>query len=89
MHSESSDIIIPRQLADFISSRYEIEDDEKTWADAEKQMMSATKRGQSNPVVSVKTKSKRKERPTTAEDVYKETFGDESRSKSKKRKGKH
>ena len=52
-------------------------------------MANATKRGQSNTVVSVKTgKSKRKVGQTAAE-VYEEAFGEKSHKKSKKSKKSH
>ena len=42
-------------------NRYEIEGDTPAWEEAEKQVLSATKQGKSNPVVSVKSaKQKRK-----------------------------
>ena len=48
--------------------RYEIEEEAPGWADAEKQVLNATKSGQKNPVVSVRTaKSKRKAGETAAE----------------------
>lgn len=52
-------------------------------------MLSATKRGQSNPVVSIKSsKSKRKAGPTAAE-VYEEAFGDKSKKAKKSKKSHH
>lgn len=51
-------------------------------------MLNATKRGQSNPVVSVKSgKAKRKEGPTAAE-VYEEAFGEKKAKKAKKSRSK-
>ena len=52
-------------------------------------MLTATKRGQSNPVVSIKSsKAKRKAGPTAAE-VYEEAFGEKSQKKAKKSKKSH
>lgn len=52
-------------------------------------MATAAKRGQSNPVVSVKSsKAKRKEGPSAAE-IYEEEFGDKKAKKAKKSKKSH
>ncbi|KAI1856438.1 hypothetical protein JX265_011685 [Neoarthrinium moseri] len=65
-------------------TQYEIEGDSPGWEDAEKQALSATKKGQANPVVSVKsTKAKRKEGPTASE-IYDEVFGEKKHKKVKK-----
>ncbi|KAK6062629.1 nucleolar ATPase [Seiridium cupressi] len=69
--------------------QYEIEGDAPGWEDAEKQLASAAKRGQTNPVVSVKSsKSKRKEGPSAAE-IYEEAFGEKKNKKVKKAKKSH
>lgn len=69
--------------------RYQIDDNEDAWKDAEKAVLSAAKGGKSNPVVSVKTsKQKRKAGQTTAEEVYKETFGDGEKKHKKHKKSK-
>ncbi|KAI9171803.1 RNA cytidine acetyltransferase [Paramyrothecium foliicola] len=66
--------------------QYEIDGDAPAWEDAEKQVLSSTKAGKSNPVVSVKTgKQKRKVGPTAAE-IYEEHFGDKPHKKAKKGK---
>ncbi|KAI0121133.1 GNAT acetyltransferase 2-domain-containing protein [Xylariales sp. AK1849] len=79
-----------RELIDSLPlDQYEIEDSAPGWQDAEKQVLSATKRGKANPVVSVKsTKTKRKEGPSAAE-VYEEAFGDKKTKKAKKSKKSH
>lgn len=48
------------QFANMLVIRYEIEDDETVWKDAEKQVLKAAKSGKSGTTVSVKTKTKRK-----------------------------
>ncbi|KAH8682616.1 N-acetyltransferase 10 [Xylariales sp. PMI_506] len=69
--------------------QYEIEGDAPGWEDAEQQVLIASKRGHSNPVVSVKSnKAKRKEGPTAAE-VYEEVFGDKKHKKVKKSRKSH
>ena len=64
-------------------TRYEVEGDDAVWEDAEKRVRQAAKSGKSNPLVSVKTKTKRK-----AEDAdgQEERGGDKGRDKSKKAK---
>ncbi|KAJ4271505.1 N-acetyltransferase 10 [Fusarium torreyae] len=76
-----------RELIDSLPlDQYEIEGDTPAWEDAEKQVLSATKQGKSNPVVSVKSaKQKRKAGQTTAAEVYEEAFGDKKK-KSKRAK---
>jgi N-acetyltransferase 10 len=69
--------------------RYEIEGDAPGWEDAEKQIASAAKRGQTNSVVSVKSgKAKRKEGPSASE-IYEEAFGEKKHKKAKKAKKSH
>jgi N-acetyltransferase 10 len=52
-------------------------------------VLNATRRGQSNPVVSVKSgKAKRKEGPTASE-IYEEAFGDKRSKKAKKSRKSH
>lgn len=64
-------------------NRYEIEGDDVAWQDAEKRVQQAAKSGKSNPLVSVKSKTKRK-----AEDAdgREERNGDKGHTKSKKAK---
>jgi N-acetyltransferase 10 len=66
--------------------RYEIEEGAPGWADAEKQVLNATKSGKKNPVVSVKsTKTKRKAGVgETAAEIYAEEMGEKAHKKSKK-----
>lgn len=76
-------------MTNILRSSYEIEDAAPGWDEAEKQVATATKRGQSNPVVSVKSsKAKRKDGPSAAE-IYEEEFGDKKAKKAKKSKKSH
>lgn len=68
--------------------RYAIEGDAPAWADAEKQVRNASKDGKTNPVVSVKSKQKRKAGQTAAE-VYEEVLGEKASKKAKKGKKSH
>lgn len=70
---------------DFNAVRYEIDNDEDAWKEAEKQL---AKGGKANPVISVKSsKQKRKAAgQTTAEEVYNEVFGEKKHKKHKKAK---
>ncbi|KAK7994317.1 hypothetical protein PG991_015905 [Apiospora marii] len=79
-----------RELIDSLPlNNYEIEDAAPGWEEAEKQVATATKRGQANPVVSVKSsKAKRKDGPSAAE-IYEEEFGDKKAKKAKKSKKSH
>lgn len=72
------------------TTRFEIEEGAPAWADAEKQVLSATKEGQKNPVVSVKTTKKRKPGETAAQ-IYEEEMGEKVHKKAKKasKKGKN
>jgi N-acetyltransferase 10 len=63
--------------------RYEIADGAPGWADAEKQVRSATKSGQKNVAVSVKSLKKRKTGETAAE-IYEQELGEKSHKKAKK-----
>jgi N-acetyltransferase 10 len=66
--------------------RYEIEEGAPGWADAEKQILNATKSGKKDPVVSVKSsKTKRKAGVgETAAEIYAEEMGEKAHKKSKK-----
>ncbi|KAI0172255.1 DUF699-domain-containing protein [Hypoxylon sp. FL1284] len=76
-----------RELIDSLPlDQYEIEGDAPGWEDAEKQVLKATKKGQSNPVVSIKTKQPKRKAGMTASEVYEEAFGDKKHKKSKKSK---
>lgn len=67
--------------------RYEIDENEDAWKDAEQQVLNAAKGGKANAVVSVKSsKQKRKAGGQTAEEVYNEAFGDKKHKKHKKSK---
>jgi N-acetyltransferase 10 len=64
--------------------RYEIEEGAPGWADAERQVLSATKNGQKNTVVSVKsTKTKRKAGESAAE-IFEQEMGEKTHKKVKK-----
>lgn len=65
------------------STRYEIEGDDAVWEDAEKRVQQAAKSGKGNPLVSVKTKTKRKAEEAEG---HEERAGDKGHSKSKKAK---
>lgn len=65
------------------SERYEIEDGAPGWADAEKQVLNATKSGQKNVVVSVQSQKKRKT-GETARDIYEQELGEKVHKKVKK-----
>ncbi|KAI1073924.1 DUF699-domain-containing protein [Whalleya microplaca] len=77
-----------RELIDSLPlDQYEIDGDTPGWEEAEKQVLKATKKGQANPVVSVKTShAKRKAGGATAAEVYEEAFGDKKHKKAKKAK---
>jgi N-acetyltransferase 10 len=63
--------------------RYEIADGAPGWADAERQVLNATKSGQKNVVVSVKSLKKRKTGETAAE-IYEQELGEKAYKKAKK-----
>lgn len=65
------------------SKRYEIADGAPGWADAERQVQNATKSGQKNVVVSVKSLKKRKPSETAAE-IYEQELGEKVHKKAKK-----
>jgi N-acetyltransferase 10 len=69
-------------------ARYAIDGDAPAWEDAEKQVRNAAKDGKANPVVSVKSKHKRKAGQTAAE-VYEEEMGEKTSKKTKKSKRSH
>ncbi|PMD38300.1 DUF699-domain-containing protein [Hyaloscypha variabilis F] len=74
-----------RELIDALPlDQYEIEEGAPGWADAERQVLSATKSGQKNPVVSVKsTKTKRKAGESAAE-ILEQEMGEKAHKKVKK-----
>ncbi|KAF4453484.1 tRNA(Met) cytidine acetyltransferase [Fusarium austroafricanum] len=75
-----------RELIDSLPlDQYEIEGDTPAWEEAEKQVLSATKQGKSNPVVSVKSAKQKRKAGQTAAEVYEEAFGDKKK-KSKRAK---
>jgi N-acetyltransferase 10 len=68
-------------------SRYEIEEGAPGWATAEKQVLAATKSGNKNPVVSVKSsKEKKRKAGETAAEIYEQELGGEREKGSKKAK---
>lgn len=64
--------------------RYEIEEGAPGWADAEKQVLSAARSGQKNPVVSVKSAKQKREAGETAADIYEAEMGEKAHKKVKK-----
>ncbi|KAI2620693.1 DUF699-domain-containing protein, partial [Hypomontagnella submonticulosa] len=76
-----------RELIDSLPlDQYEIEGDAPGWEEAEKQVLRATQKGQSNPVVSVKSKQAKRKAGMTAAEVYEEAFGEKKHKKAKKSK---
>ncbi|KAK4100388.1 DUF699-domain-containing protein [Parathielavia hyrcaniae] len=75
-----------RELIDSLPlDQYEIDGDATAWEDAEKRVKQAAKSGKSNPLVSVKTKTKRKAEEAD-HGLDEGTRGDKGHSKSKKPK---
>ncbi|KAE9368617.1 DUF699-domain-containing protein [Stipitochalara longipes BDJ] len=74
-----------RELIDALPlDQYEIEEGAPGWADAERQVLSATKSGQKNPIVSVKSiKTKRKAGESAAE-IFEQEMGEKAHKKVKK-----
>ncbi len=66
-----------------------MEGDAPAWDDAEKQVLSAAKRGQANPVVSIKSSKAKRKAGATAAEIYEEAFGDKPHKKVKKSKKGH
>lgn len=76
-----------RELIDSLPlDQYEIEGDAPGWQDAEKQVLSASKQGKANPVVSVKSSKTKRKAGQTAAEVYEEVLGEKSHKKHKKSK---
>jgi N-acetyltransferase 10 len=66
-------------------NRYEIEEGAPGWADAENQVLRATKIGQKHSVVSVKSTKNNKRKPgETAAGIYAEEMGEEAHKKAKR-----
>ncbi|KAI0435746.1 GNAT acetyltransferase 2-domain-containing protein [Xylaria telfairii] len=79
-----------RELIDSLPlDQYEVEGDTPAWDDAEKQVRTATKRGQVNPVVSIKSSKAKRKVGQTAAEVYEEEFGEKPHKKAKKSKKSH
>ncbi|KAH8157659.1 hypothetical protein CIB48_g10585 [Xylaria polymorpha] len=79
-----------RELIDSLPlDQYEVEGDTPAWDDAEKQVRNATKRGQVNPVVSIKSSKAKRKVGSTAAEVYEEEFGEKPHKKAKKAKKSH
>jgi N-acetyltransferase 10 len=66
-----------------LAIRYEIEGDDTAWQEAEKRVKQAAKTGKGAPLVSVKTKAKRKAEEVAAPE---EAAGEKGHSKPKKAK---
>jgi N-acetyltransferase 10 len=64
--------------------RYEIAEGAPGWAEAEKQILNATKNGQKSTVVSVKTTKPKRKPDQTAAEIYAEEMGDKAHKKAKK-----
>lgn len=76
-----------RELIDALPlDQYEIEGGAPAWADAEKQVLNATKGGKKNPVVSVKSSKSKRKADETAAEIYAEEMGEKSSKKAKKSK---
>ncbi|KAI1827131.1 DUF699-domain-containing protein [Xylaria intraflava] len=79
-----------RELIDSLPlDQFEVEGDSPAWDDAEKQVRSATTRGQTNTVVSVKSSKAKRKAGATAAEVYDEAFGEKPHRKAKKSKKAH
>jgi N-acetyltransferase 10 len=66
-------------------NRYEIEEGAPGWADAERQVLNATRHGQKSATVSVKsTKEKKRKAGESAAEIYAEEFGEKANKKAKK-----
>lgn len=72
----------------FFFFRYQIDDDNDAWKDAEKAVLSAAKGGKVNPVVSVKSSKQKRKAGQTAEEVYNEAFGEKDKKHKKHKKSK-
>jgi N-acetyltransferase 10 len=64
--------------------RYEIEEGAPGWVDAERQVLNATKSGNKNPVVSVKSAKTKRKAGETAAEIYEHEMGDKAHKKAKK-----
>ncbi|KAK3376713.1 GNAT acetyltransferase 2-domain-containing protein [Lasiosphaeria ovina] len=74
-----------RDLIDSLPlDQYEIEGDGAAWEDAEKRVLKATKSGQANPLVSVKTHKVKRKAESEAVEKADDGFGDRGHGKSKK-----
>ncbi|KAI0203492.1 GNAT acetyltransferase 2-domain-containing protein [Astrocystis sublimbata] len=81
-----------RELIDSLPlDQYVVEGETPAWDEAEKQVRNAAKRGQANPVVSVKSSKVKRKMPdgATAAEVYEEEFGEKPHKKAKKSKKRH
>lgn len=65
-------------------TRYEIEEGAPGWADAEKQVLSASRSGQKNPVVSVKSAKQKRKAGESAGEIYEQELGEKAHKKVKK-----
>ncbi|CAD6501517.1 BgTH12-01773 [Blumeria graminis f. sp. triticale] len=64
--------------------QYEIEQGAPGWADAEKQVLKASKSGKKNPVVSIKGKKLKRKVSETAAEIFESEIGEKNLKKSKK-----
>ena len=68
----------------YLNDRYEIDEGAPGWADAEMQVLNATKSGQENPVVSVKSLKSKRKAAETAADIFDQELGEKAHKKAKK-----
>lgn len=68
--------------------RYEIDENNDAWKDAEKAVLNAAKGGKANPVVSIKSSKQKRKAGQTAEEVYNEVFGEKDKKHKKSKKSK-
>jgi len=66
--------------------QYEIEEGAPGWGDAEKQVLNASRGGQKNPVVSVKSLKQKRKAGDTAAEIYAQELGEKPSKKVKKDK---
>ena len=67
-----------------LTYRYGIDEGAPGWADAEKQVLHATRHGYRNYVVSVKSSKTKRKAGETAADIYEQEMGEKVHKKAKK-----
>lgn len=74
-----------RELIDALPlDQYEIEEGAPGWADAERQVLNASKSGHKNPVVSVKSSKQKRKAGESAAEIYEQELGEKAHKKVKK-----